>query len=667
MITVPAHVKNSKIEQDIRRKPGNPIVILRYERYPYFAKIGRVIFSRTFITCFVITTFVLYTSRAPFLKAEATSFYPKACLGGFDAVKNAEGKPETKVDSDSSDFDIENSAYLNKDTSAEMYCGNFDGEVPDHTSPTDLKLTIFLAAKTNVPTIISNDPNSSSTTFLKVLDATGATVLENKEAVGGEGGTASGTLPQGVGVDPIGTPSGAPVHTDTQVTPEVPPVKEETKSVEPVVSPAPTDAPQAVLQKASLFASIFATTVFAEESDGNTVSAPLEASLGVAKSSAPVVADQTAPSPQGGAGDLPSSGASDTGTTKTGDGTSPTQNKESVTGASTTVTEAVSSSTTEVASSTESGEKKESILSEVKNIFGDEEISQNTATSTMHPLYEVSYNVGGGGWVPIAQLGNENTKTLSLTIPPASLTSWSDVSKLQVKIKSLDSLDPHDDLFVDGMSLVIHYSKEKTTEREYSLQNIENTGDEITVATTGERGKATTLSVKSKEKKGVAIYDIGTGGLLLSTETNPDNNESVFDPNAIFPDYGSFAFVLTEDPNWCSDKKLGECIATSTFKGVSFIDLFLSKTSKESEHMKAVKKDLVGKSYSFLKEKAKLEEEQKVKENASSTEETGEVVLDKGAETAKKSEKKEAIPQVEIAPVSPAEEKIKSISEESPL
>ena len=266
----------------------------------------------------------------------------------------------------------------------------------------------------------------------------------------------------------------------------------------------------------------------------------------------------------------------------------------------------------------------------------------------------------------LAYLGKENTKTVSLEIPSSSVSSWKEVGQLQVRVKSVESLDTRPDLYVDGMSLVIHYSKEKTIEREYSLQNIENASDEITVATTGEKGKAAMLSVKSKKKKGMAIYDIGTGVLLLSTETNPDENESVFDPNAIFPDYGSYAFVLTEDPNWCSDKKINECIATSTFKGVSFLNLFLDTTSQESERMKAVKNDIVSKSYSLLKEKAKEEEEEKVKENASSTEGVENALLDNATSSEQKSRETEILPKDEGAPATQAEEISKSSVEVTP-
>lgn len=584
MITVPAHVKNSKIEQDIRRKPGNRVVILRDEQYPHLIKIGRALFSKTFIACLVITTLVLYTSRAPFLKAEATSFYPKACLGGFDAIRNAEGKPDTKVAAGRDAFDSENSAYLSGEQSAEMYCGNFDGTVADHTVPNKITLTIYLTTKEKQDApIIKNDTSASSTTFLQVLDATTTPILEN-------GAAKDASTPTNGGAGDVTTPP------QQEVSPEVPsqvpvaPKDPPASAIVPTPDIPSTDAsPQTKLSIPSKLASYFITHVFAENdaaSGEQHVSVLDVAAATEAKSDS---SQMTEIKP---------------GTTKK------SEEKPSVP-MSTSAQEEIkpasesSSSTEETAQLDTSSLAKPldtplaienvSVAQSIKDALESFEVSDNVATSTEHPVFEVAYALGGDTWTPLALLGKENSRTISIQLPLETIKSWSDISKLQVRVKNAESLDARDDLYVDGMSLAIGYEKDADTVhiRDYVIKGIENTGTEMTVSLGGEKGKESTIQVKAKQKAGLAFYNLDTEALALTTEVNSDN-PSDFDPNAMLPDFGSYALVLTTDTSWCSGKKLEECLTQESFQSLTYLDLFPSSETTESDSVTKLKVTLKG-------------------------------------------------------------------------
>lgn len=606
MIFVPEHKKNSKIGEDIRLEKGNHIIILREGNSLLLERLRRFFFSRSLIAGVLIVSTVLYTSKAPFLKAETTIFYPKACLGGFEGVNLAEGEPETKVDSESDAFDIENSAHLWKEQSSEMYCGNFDGEVLSNTKPSKLVLTLFLATKESREVIIQNDGGASSTTFLEVLDATKIPILENSVGTDGSDSTTSSTTSSGDSseVGGGGEPSGeAPQVNEVKVESPLPPKEIEETPATPKVSeeaaPAPpseqalNDAREGVAmsQKIARVASFFLSKVSAQESGGGEGSQTIETAPAILNTVPPPLVEIAPPLKV----EEPEAKTEDK---KTED----KKAEEDTLGDS-----GAASSTTTKEEIKESDPAKETLFEGIKSALSKEQISRNTSSSTEHPLYEISYTLGGDEWVPLAFLGEENTKTVSLTVPLSETSSWKEVSQIQVKIKSLESLDARTDLYVDGMSLTISYEKDASAVREYTIKDIENTGDALTVEIAGEKGEPSSLFIKVKEKSGIALYSINPKGLMMATEVNVDGTN--FDPGAILPKYGSYVFVATEDSNWCSDKTLDGCIATSTVKGISFLNFFSNREEEENETIKRMKNDIKGKVYIKEKEGGEVREE----------------------------------------------------------
>jgi hypothetical protein len=568
MISVPAHKKNSKIGEDIRREKGNHIIILREGNSFFLEKVKNILFSRTLIAGLLVASLVLYTSKTPFLKAETTIFYPKACLGGFEGVSLAEGEPETKIDSDSSAFDKENSAYLSKDQSAEMYCGDFDGEVLEHTTPKDVVLTIFLGTRESTETIIKSQTTENTPTFLEVLDAKGIPTLEN-----GQNSSSSPNIPVGVVAEPEDGIEEAKV------------LPQEEKPAQDMQQSSELP-PEAFLQKLVPITLFFSQKAFAEELAEPQVVAENkeEKKIEVEETAqAPVNEVKISESEQKNAYELLVMPRSDD------------PKIESL------IPEIVSESIPEKKDELKEGE----LLSDIVKVLSNEKISSNNSSSTESPLYEVSYSIGGDEWIGLASLGNENTKTVSLQL--SGFSSWSEIGKLQVKVKSLGTLDQKDNLYVDGMALVIHYEKDVVTEREYVISDIENTSEKLTVSAKGEKGEARLIVMIAKEEAGLAVYNVDTKALVLTTQVQAVN-ESYFDPNALFPEYGSYALVLNNDAGWCGSLSLSKCLEGEDFLSVSFLAISPSLKSKESVHIKNIKDDLKKDIVLLIKDEVKDEE-----------------------------------------------------------
>ncbi len=80
------------------------------------------------VTCICLTLFVALGFTF-YGKADIAVFYPKTCLGGWQNVSHAEGEPQIE-DNEVSKFNAENSAFL-KNRVSQLYCGDFEGEIPD--------------------------------------------------------------------------------------------------------------------------------------------------------------------------------------------------------------------------------------------------------------------------------------------------------------------------------------------------------------------------------------------------------------------------------------------------------------------------------------------------------------------------------------------------------
>lgn len=93
--------------------------------------------------------------------ADVASFYPTTCLGGWQQVNNATGAPS--VTESYPHFSAENSALLTPDTQADIFCGKFDGDVPQGAVPSQFTLSmVWRVSDVSLPSVDSFAPSTVS-------------------------------------------------------------------------------------------------------------------------------------------------------------------------------------------------------------------------------------------------------------------------------------------------------------------------------------------------------------------------------------------------------------------------------------------------------------------------------------------------------------------------
>src|SRR6185369_16475310 len=107
-----------------------------YRRHPVLSSVG-------FFTAVLAAAML---SGAFLIHANTVSWYPKNCLGGWQYPENAAGRPETAPDAAADSFTAANSAVLGN-TVSQMFCGNFEGDIPQGSAPQKVILKIFWTLK----------------------------------------------------------------------------------------------------------------------------------------------------------------------------------------------------------------------------------------------------------------------------------------------------------------------------------------------------------------------------------------------------------------------------------------------------------------------------------------------------------------------------------------
>ena len=202
---------------------------------------GRAYFLYTLLILLVTTAIFAFVSRT---RAEAI-LTPHTCLGGWSNPSNAAGAPDI-TDGDASKYSDANSASV-LNTLAEIYCGDFSGDIPKDTKPTAITINFSWAlVPKQAPVEISASPADLASSTNAILDAA-------PESVGVDSSTnpaaATDTVEESAPTDVPSEPSVPPPQdsqssetSPTDVPADPPPPAETPESAPPLDAPAP-DAP----------------------------------------------------------------------------------------------------------------------------------------------------------------------------------------------------------------------------------------------------------------------------------------------------------------------------------------------------------------------------------------------------------------------------------------
>jgi hypothetical protein len=115
---------------------------------------------------------------------------PQACLGGWNNPTHASGAIDV-TDRDTSKFSDSNSSSVSN-TLADIFCGDFSGDIPKDTKPTAITVSFSWALVPHTPTdMISVSPHDLASSTNNVLDAAAQTTGSNDS-------TSSSSIPEDI-------------------------------------------------------------------------------------------------------------------------------------------------------------------------------------------------------------------------------------------------------------------------------------------------------------------------------------------------------------------------------------------------------------------------------------------------------------------------------------
>lgn len=416
-------------------------------------------FMKQGMSAFIIALLISYSFSPYLLKANTVSFYPSSCLGGWVDPANATGKPN-----DSGVYTASYSAVLPGNTHAEMYCGSFDGDVPLGTVPQKTDLIIHWQTREaraaqidldgKATTTIVSDSFASSTQ--SILDAEGDTVIF----------TATTTPENTVTEDKKEEekPKEDAKEEPKVVPEEAKPTEEKKTEVVPEAVPqAPEPTGEALPEKPlSLksflreFSSLFTIqTAYAQEES---------ASSNVADTPAPTespLQEVLMPSQE-----EPASVGLTENSTPVEDVPKPEEVTQSAT------EDVVQKATTEevvtpVIITTDDG----AIITPPPIEVTPEVVVEEKQP----PFIEVLYTFDGVDWKSAGTFTPSDITDKPISIPYEPGATWNNLKSLQVKIKSLQTLDEVPTLYVDALEFQIEHKRKHDTrvESDQTAKDIE--------------------------------------------------------------------------------------------------------------------------------------------------------------------------------------------------
>ncbi len=442
----------------------------------------KISFSVIFFVC-IFAIIILFSFASQIRAAEAT-LTPHTCLGGWNNPSNASGLPDI-TDGDPTKYSDINSASISN-TLADIFCGDFSGDIPKDTKPTaiTLKFSWALLPKIVQPEISATAEDLASSTN-SILDATPESI--------------------GTSLDASSTDETTPTSSESAPPQAVP------DSTVPGDVPSP-DSPQSSLIQ-NIFASILPHKVYAETLE---------------------------------------------------------------TDATSTIDFIIKSETASTTNSTSSAQ-----------------ISTSTQI-TEDALLEVSYTLDGITWNTLGTVTRSNLTLSSFVIPIDSAPEWSDVARMQIRVRSLSTVSDNGVLYLDGMSLVVEY--EKSSQEVKDQKTEEETQDflsklpdiDLTISPISNSGSIfeASLITMGDGKNGIRFSDTNGGNIFVYKGLNHSlfmnsgmGIEPVDMPLYLFPPDTYTVLDISNADECDQTATIDDCRTAPSFKGETVFSVSIASSS----------------------------------------------------------------------------------------
>lgn len=400
-------------------------------------------------------------------KASIVNFYPESCLGGWENPSNASGQPSVASDAQGSDFTRDNSAFL-KNRTSQIFCGDFGGEVPQDSIPR--KFTVRFSwfvddGSYDKGEKIINDALDDGRTSPSIFEDISSPSGEHNQDDGN--GSSEQSIDDGGSVDVTIDDSPLPSNEDGSSD-----------------LPAGESSPET-------------------STDGNdSTSSSASQDSGGGNSGGSSKGDGGSDSSSGGDGSSGDSSGGDSGASSGGEGAfleklfNKAFAQESETQRVNTSTESVevqnataddSRSTTSSEDQSESTDSNKDVLIENGSSESNHDTTNNTQDassesvveensqsedaqeisntseevsvdeSARDDLFRVMYTIDGEKWEELGLVKRNNWKNVEFEIPFSSVDSWEKLSKVQIAIESLPTIDSFPEAYLDSVWVSVEY------------------------------------------------------------------------------------------------------------------------------------------------------------------------------------------------------------------
>ena len=191
-----------------------------------------------------------------------------------------------------------------------------------------------------------------------------------------------------------------------------------------------------------------------------------------------------------------------------------------------------------------------------------------TSDTNGDQFLEVLYTIDGSNWHILGTVDAEHLHYSVFEIPlPGGITKWSDISNIQIAVKSLPTISNSPAVYLDGMQLQVDYHEISadifSSESGLYIPVGQSDSNFFNFAIRKDE-KIEELVISGAAPIGnVAVFDAASSQNLLTTYV--DGGTFILQPE--YFGKGSYVFVVTNDPNSCSGLSLDACITSSNFIG----------------------------------------------------------------------------------------------------
>ncbi len=369
------NLKHSNTFLDLREhmtrvRENVPIVEIHFEEIAPFVNHHKKFFAGLCIILLVFSSFGFFFRS----RASVAHFYPDTCLGPWLHPENAQGVPALDKDTPLEEFNSGNSAALGN-SSAQLYCGTFKGEIPEDALPKSFILDF----------IWSVDNGSVTHTQPERFD-----------------GPFGSREPNTSGIDESQN-SGIPINENT----ESAPTTEEEPSIE--ASPTPIPEPDAPSIDVSPEAQSFLNTLAPQKAHAQETAeeTPVETPIETPTETPAPAAEEVAPT--------------------------------------------VEAPVVEEAPTTVSEPAPEIIVETSEPVFSTV-VDENPPDA----FVSIAYTLDGASWNSLGTVGKDNWRQAQFEIP---LRAWDDLSKIQVSVTPIQTLDNPPVVYIDAIRINVDYEE----------------------------------------------------------------------------------------------------------------------------------------------------------------------------------------------------------------